>query len=106
MNGNVAPRCVLSVRRIGLLATTIAGLGAAAFFVAPLTPNSALFAGPAHAQNLTQETQQPGQRPVGFADMVAKVKPAVIAVRVKIDKPPEMSLNDDEGPLQPGSPME
>ncbi len=107
MNGNLAPRRVLSVRRIGLLATTIAGLGAAAFFVAPsMTPDSAFFAGPAHAQNLTQETQKLGQRPVGFADIVAKVKPAVISVRVKIDKPAGVSLNDEEGPFQPGSPME
>ncbi len=107
MNGNLAPRRVLSVRRIGLLATTIAGLGAAAFFVAPsLTPDSAFFAGPAHAQNLSQEAQKLGQRPVGFADIVAKVKPAVISVRVKIDKPAGVSLNEDDAPFPPGSPME
>jgi serine protease Do len=104
MNGNLAPRRVLSVRRIGLLATTIAGLGAAAFFVAPsLTPDSAFFAAPAHAQNLSQEL---GQHPVGFADIVAKVKPAVISVRVKIDKPAGVSLNEDDAPFPPGSPME
>jgi len=97
----------LSVRRIGLLATTIAGLGAAAFFVAPsLTPDSAFFAGPAHAQNLSQEAQKLGQRPAGFADIVAKVKPAVISVRVKIDKPAGVSLNEDDAPFPPGSPMD
>ena len=107
MNGNLAPRRVLSVRRIGLLATTIAGLGAAAFFVAPsLTPDSAFFAAPAHAQNLSQEAQKLGQRPVGFADIVAKVKPAVISVRVKIDKPAGVLLNEDDAPFPPGSPME
>jgi serine protease Do len=107
MNGNLAPRRVLSVRRFGLLATTIAGLGAAAFFVAPsLTPNGAFFAGPAHAQNLSQEAQKLGQRPVGFADIVAKVKPAVISVRVKIDKPMGPALSDDDAPFPPGSPME
>ena len=107
MNGNLAPRRVLSVRRIGLLATTIAGLGAAAFFVAPsLTPDSAFFAAPAHAQNLSQEAQKLGQHPVGFADIVAKVKPAVISVRVKIDKPAGVSLNEDDAPFPPGSPME
>jgi serine protease Do len=107
MNGNLAPRRVLSVRRIGLLATTIAGLGAAAFFVAPsLTSDSAFFAEPAHAQNLSQEAQKLGQRPVGFADIVAKVKPAVISVRVKIDKPAGVSLNEDDAPFPPGSPME
>ena len=107
MNGNLAPRRVLSVRRIGLLATTIAGLGAAAFFVAPsLTPDSAFFAAPAHAQNLSQEAQKLGQHPVGFADIVAKVKPAVISVRVKIDRPAGVSLNEDDAPFPPGSPME
>ena len=107
MNGNLPPRRILSVRRFGLLATTIAGLGAAAFFVAPsLTPNTAFLAGPAHAQNLSQEAQKLPQRPVGFADIVAKVKPAVISVRVKIDKPIGPSLSEDDLPFPPGSPME
>jgi serine protease Do len=108
MNGNQPPsRRVLSVRRLGLLATTIAGLGAAAFFVAPsLTPNTAFFAAPAHAQNLSQEAQKLAQHPVGFADIVAKVKPAVISVRVKIDRPASSSLSSDESPFPPGSPME
>ena len=108
MNGNQTPsRRVLSVRRFGLLATTIAGLGAAAFFVAPsLTPNATFFAAPAHAQNLSQEAQKLAQHPVGFADIVAKVKPAVISVRVKIDRPASSSLSNDESPFPPGSPME
>jgi serine protease Do len=109
MNGYLPPsRRVLSVRRLGLLATTIAGLGAAAFFVAPsLTPNAAFLAGPAYAQNLSQEAQKLSQHPVGFADIVAKVKPAVISVRVKIDRPVTSSLSEDETPsFPPGSPME
>jgi serine protease Do len=108
MNGSLPPsRRVLSMRRLGLLATTIAGLGAAAFFVAPnLTPDAAFLAGPAHAQNLSQEAQKLSQRPVGFADIVAKVKPAVISVRVKIDRPAGPSLSGDDSPFPPGSPME
>jgi serine protease Do len=108
MNGSLPPsRRVLSMRRLGLLATTIAGLGAAAFFVAPnLTPEAAFLAGPAHAQNLSQEAQKLSQRPVGFADIVAKVKPAVISVRVKIDRPVGPSLSEDDSPFPPGSPME
>jgi serine protease Do len=108
MNGFNRPlRRVLSVRRFGLLATTIAGLGAAAFFVAPtLAPGSAFLAGPANAQNLSQEAQKLPQHPVGFADIVAKVKPAVISVRVKIDRPAQSSLSNDESPFPPGSPME
>jgi serine protease Do len=108
MNDHQQPaRRILSVRRFGLLATTIAGLGAAAFFVAPnLAPNAALFANPAHAQNLSQEAQKLTQHPVGFADIVAKVKPAVISVRVKIDRPSNSSFSEDDLPFPPGSPFE
>jgi serine protease Do len=108
MNGNLQPqRRILSARRFGLLATTIAGLGAAAFFVAPnLAPNSALFANPAHAQNLSQQAQQLPQHPVGFADIVAKVKPAVISVRVKMERTATPGLSDDELPFPPGSPFD
>ncbi|MDE2283817.1 MAG: Do family serine endopeptidase [Hyphomicrobiales bacterium] len=97
-------RRVLSARRFALLATAMAGLGAAAYFVAPnLTPHWAFFVGPAHAQNLSQEAQKLPQRPVGFADIVAKVKPAVMSVRVKIDKPvnPAFGSGDDQE-LPPG----
>jgi serine protease Do len=108
MNGNNSrPGRVLSARRLGLLATTIAGLGAAAFLVAPnMAPNGAFLAPPAHAQNLSQQAQQLPQHPVGFADIVAKVKPAVISVRVKIDRPTDSALRDDESPFPPGSPMD
>lgn len=108
MNGNEQPsRRILSVRRFGLLATTIAGLGAAAFFVAPdLAPHAAFLASPAHAQNLSQEAQKLPQHPVGFADIVAKVKPAVISVRVKIDRPANSSFSEDEQSIPQGSPFE
>jgi serine protease Do len=92
---------------LGLLATTIAGLGAAAFFVAPdLAPSAVFLPGPALAQNMSQEAQKLPQHPVGFADIVAKVKPAVISVRVKIDRPVSSSLSDDENQFPPGSPMD
>jgi serine protease Do len=108
MNVLVPPtRRVLSVRRLGLLATTIAGLGAAAFFVAPsLAPNTSFLTGSALAQNLSQEAQRLPQHPVGFADIVAKVKPAVISVRVKIDRPVSSSLSEDDNSVPPGSPMD
>ncbi len=110
MNGTTQrPRRILSVRRLGLLATTVAGLGAAAFFVAPnLSPEAAFFAAPAHAQNLSQQAQQLPQHPVGFADIVAKVKPAVISVRVKMEQEatPSAGMSDEEMPFPPGSPFE
>jgi len=90
MNSSVQPapetptkRRVLSGRRIALLATTVASLGAAALIVGPgFNPSTGYQA--ALAQNLTEQARKL-QAPVGFADIVAKVKPAVIAVRVKVD---------------------
>jgi serine protease Do len=90
MNPSVTPapetpkkRRVLSTRRVILLASTIAGLGAAAFVVAPDLNLSAHYPA-ALAQNLSEQAQKM-PAPVGFADIVAKVKPAVISVRVKVN---------------------
>jgi serine protease Do len=91
----------LSARRIALLATTICSLTAASVFVAPsLLPNSGAF-----AQNLSQQAQQVA-RPTGFADIVEKVKPAVISVRVKLEATAQPMANTDELPFPKGSPME
>ena len=108
MNGTTQRQSrILSARRFGLLATTVAGLGAAALFVAPnLAPDAGFFAAPAHAQNLSQQAQQLPQHPVGFADIVAKVKPAVISVRVKVEEDVTPGLSGDEVPFPPGSPFD
>ncbi len=45
------------------------------------------------AQNVTQQAQTVA-RPTGFADIVEKVKPAVISVRVKVDRGPQTSSDD------------
>jgi serine protease Do len=76
-------RRALSLRRTVLLATTIAGLGAAAFVVAPDVSSFGNYPA-AFAQNLSEQAHKL-QAPVGFADIVEKVKPAVISVRVKVD---------------------
>ena len=107
MNGTTQPsRRNLSARRIALLATTIVGFGAAAFFAPYAAPKTDFFAGPAHAQNLSQQAQQLPQKPVGFANIVEKVKPAVISVRVKMERPADAGLSSDELPFPPGSPFE
>jgi serine protease Do len=90
----------LSARRIALLATTICSLTAASVFVAPSFNVTGAF-----AQNLSQQAQQVA-RPVGFADIVEKVKPAVISVRVKTDITPQNMSNTNELPFPKGSPME
>ncbi|HSP49606.1 MAG TPA: Do family serine endopeptidase [Pseudolabrys sp.] len=73
---------VLSARRVILLATTIVSLCAAALVVGPGLNLGGYPA--ALAQNLTEQAHKL-QAPVGFADIVEKVKPAVISVRVKVD---------------------
>lgn len=90
MNPSVIPapnppkkRRVLSARRILLLATTIASLGAAALVVAPGLNLQGGYPA-ALAQNLTEQARKL-PAPTGFADIVEKVKPAVISVRVKLD---------------------
>jgi len=74
---------VLSARRVVLLTTTIAGLGAVALVLSPELTLTARYPSAA-AQNLTEQAHKT-PAPVGFADIVEKVKPAVISVRVKID---------------------
>src|SRR4029077_20780242 len=80
--GSNRPR-VLPARRLILLATTIASLGAAALVVGPGLNLSSGYPA-AVAQNLSEQARKL-QAPVGFADIVEKVKPAVISVRVKVD---------------------
>jgi len=68
------------------------------FGLAPNSSGSALFAPPyAHADS--------AQRPVGFADIVEKVKPAVISVKVKMNATGDASAQNEENPLR-GSPFE
>jgi serine protease Do len=100
------PRLTLSARRVALLATTVASLAAATFVFSPNSYAPSALADAAQAQNLTEKVQQLPQRPIGFADIVEKVKPAVISVRVKIDQPAQSGLSDDELPFPPGSPFE
>jgi serine protease Do len=80
-------RRVLSARRVILLATTIASLGGAALIVAPGLNLSGGYPA-AMAQNLTEQAHAL-PAPIGFADIVEKVKPAVISVRVKVDGGPQ-----------------
>jgi serine protease Do len=91
---------------VALLATTVASLAAATFVFSPDSYAPRALADAAQAQNLTEKVQQLPQRPIGFADIVEKVKPAVISVRVKIDRPSESSLSEDDLPFPPGSPFE
>jgi serine protease Do len=81
---------------------SVAVFGAGALFAAPqFLPQSALPTTAAHAET--------AMRPASFADIVEKVKPAVFAVRVKVEddssQSSSMQFGEDFG-IPPGSPME
>jgi serine protease Do len=96
-------RKAFTARRLALLASA-AGLaiavvaGGTSGFSVPKLPSAIATA---HADTM--------QRSTGFADVVEKVKPAVISVRVKVDamaKMTSMNDNDEASPMQPGAPLE
>src|SRR6185436_3725675 len=89
---------ILSARRLVLLAS-VAGLGVAVLGGADLVTKAS---GPALS---TVAYAQGVQRPMGFADIVEKVKPAVISVRVKLDAGPKMMGMEGDSPA-PNSQME
>ncbi|MGA8610982.1 MAG: Do family serine endopeptidase [Xanthobacteraceae bacterium] len=98
----------LRARRVALLAS-VAGLGACLLLAGPgFYQSSGLnFGAPsAHAAETATLAHPPG-----FAEIVSKVKPAVISVRVKIPGSAEPAAmrdddNDQAVPFAPGSPME
>jgi serine protease Do len=96
-------RKAFAARRLALLASA-AGLAIAVVATGTSGFNAPNFSGAiatAHAETM--------QRSTGFADVVGKVKPAVISVRVKIDataKTASMNDNDEANPMQPGAPLE
>lgn len=79
-------------RRLALLAS-VTGLGVAM-----------LCAGPMNFVPSSPAAYAAEQAPGGFADLVAKVKPAVISVRVKIDRAANAD-SDDASPVGPDSPF-
>src|SRR5712675_1380139 len=99
-------RSLFSARKFALMASVVAGLGAAVYGFGPSQGPVDVFSSAAHAQvnNEVRKVQQP----VGFADIVERVKPSVISVKVNIgDKASkDDSANNDDSPFQPGSPME
>jgi serine protease Do len=100
-NASRKGRRLLSERRVAVLAT-VAGAGAAVMLAdyafAPRSAGTAL---------VTQVYAQNVQRPVGFADIVEKVKPAVISVRVKMEAGSDSMVFNfgEDNPLR-GSPFE
>src|SRR6202142_594609 len=95
-NSRPAPREILNPRRLTLLAS-VAALSMAVLVVGPggYRPfNVPAWTASAQAAEMTQNS-------AGFGDLVAKVKPAVISVRVKIDDNGDnaaiLQRNDQDG---------
>ena len=99
-------RKVFSLRKYALTASVVAGLGAAVYGFSPAQGPVDIFTSSAHAQ-VNQEVRKVAQ-PTGFADIVERVKPSVISVKVAIGEKTakEDSADRDDSPFQPGSPME
>ncbi len=101
-------RSLLSARKFALMASVVAGLGVAVYGFGSSGPVD-IFSTSAHAQ-VNNDVRKVAQ-PIGFADIVERVKPSVISVKVNINE--KVAKNDNgensengDSPFQPGSPME
>ncbi|MEH2535625.1 serine protease Do [Bradyrhizobium sp. AZCC 1588] len=106
-SNGAARRSLFSARKFALMASVVAGLGAAVYGFSPQQGPADIFAGAAHAQVNTEVRKV--ERPIGFADIVERVKPSVISVKINIaDKSSkdDSANKDDDSPFPPGSPME
>jgi serine protease Do len=99
-------RSLFSARKFALMASVVAGLGVAVYGFSPSHGPVDIFSSPAHAQ-VNNEVRKV-EKPVGFADIVERVKPSVISVKVNINEKlaKDDSSSNDDSPFQPGSPME
>src|SRR5512139_2301733 len=97
-------RSLFSARKYALMASVVAGSGIAVYGLSPSTSPADIFSSPAHAQVNTEVRKV--ERPVGFADIVERVKPSVISVKINIKEKAASSDDGDDSPFQPGSPME
>jgi serine protease Do len=100
-----APRRLLSARKIALMASVVAGLGVAGYGFDSLPGGVGILASPAHAQ-VNNDVSKVAQ-PIGFADIVQRVKPSVISVKVTMsDKAADASDRGDDGLDQLSPPMQ
>src|SRR6266852_4659959 len=99
-------RSLFSARKFALMASVVAGLGLAIYGFGPSQGPVDIFSSTAHAQ-VNNEVRKV-ERPVGFADIVERVKPSVISVKINISEKltKDDGANNDDSPFQPGSPME
>src|ERR1700753_1026482 len=85
-------RSLLSARKFALMASVVAGLGVAVYGFGPSANPGDIFTSTAHAQ-VNNEVQNKVAQPIGFADIVERVKPSVISVKVHIQE--KVAKHDD-----------
>ena len=94
-------RSLFSARKVALMASVVTGLAVYGF--SPSSDRLDIFGSRAHAQ--VGNAVSTAAQPAGFADVVERVKPSVISVKVTMkDKVTDASDKDDGNEL--GSPME
>jgi serine protease Do len=96
-------RSLFSARKMALMASVVTGLGIGVYGFSPSWDGFDFLGSPAHAE--VSNAVSSAAQPAGFADMVERVKPSVISVRVTMKEKVSdaSSKNDDDGS---GSPME
>ncbi|WP_291844939.1 Do family serine endopeptidase [Bradyrhizobium sp.] len=101
-------RSLIAARKFALMASVFAGLGAAVYGFDPQPAAVDVFTSAAHAQVNTEVRKV--ERPIGFADIIERVKPSVISVKINIAQKPakgdDNANKDEDSPFAPGSPME
>src|SRR6266850_3723687 len=93
-------RSLFSARKFALMASVVAGLGVAVYGFSPSSGPVDIFSSPAHAQ-VNNEVRKVAQ-PVGFADIVERVKPSVISVKVNIAE--KLAKDDSSNSQEDSSP--
>lgn len=94
-------RSLFSTRKVALMASVVTGLAVYGF--SSPSDRFDIFSSAAHAQ--VSNAASSASQPLGFADMVERVKPSVISVKVTMKERASDAANksDDDGA---GSPME
>src|ERR1700729_3128799 len=97
-----ARRSLFSARKVALMASVVAGLGAAVYGFDSGPGGFNVLASPAHAQ-VSADIGKAAQ-PTGFADIVQRGKPSVISVKVTMDEKADVMDRGDDGSDQMSPP--
>src|ERR1700736_4172637 len=100
-------RSLFSARKFALMASVAAGLGVAVYCLGPSHVSVDVLLRAAHAQ--VNNDVRKVEKPIGFADIVERVKPTVISVKVNINEKVEWKDdggNNADSPFQPGPPID